>query len=349
MTNYNLGMKRKRKRLFLNYRLLDLITPFNLPIFWRFGFVLGIILVIQIVTGVFLSFHFQERVEYIIRELSFGESIRLIHSNGVSLFFFCLFMHIFRGIFYKSYIIISVWATGIFIFFFLIITSFLGYVLPWTQIRFWAATVITNLVSAIPVIGLKILTILWGDFSVRIVTLNRFFSLHYLLPFILLLIVIIHILVLHLSHSSSPIVKGEGIKFHPLFSWKDVLLGLLLFFFLMLFSFFFPYIFLEYDIFFPANPLVTPEHIVPEWYFLPFYAILRAVPSKLGGVVLMVRVFIFLLFLPFGKEKGKLFSALLLIEWCLLFWIGGLPVIFPYDIAGQIIVLRFFIRFILCG
>jgi quinol-cytochrome oxidoreductase complex cytochrome b subunit len=349
------GILSLRKSLFFNYALIDLFSPVNLSFIWNWGFSLGIIIVLQIIRGFLLSFHFNrgggfERIVYIIREIELGWVIRNTHMLGASILFMILYMHIFRGIYYFSFKLTKVWFSGVLIFIIMIIVAFLGYVLPWAQIRFWAATVITNLFSSIPFFGSKIVVALWGGFSIRTGTLARFFSLHFILPVVILLVVVVHILFLHLPHSQNPLFeKGEGISFHSLFTWKDTLVVLacvLLFFFL---SFFSPFVFRERDAFVEADPLTTPEHIVPEWYFLPFYAILRAIPDKLAGFIGLILVFVFIVGLSFKKRRRRspfsffkrfiMWTQLRL--WLGLFWIGRKAVIFPFDEFGRAIVILF--------
>jgi len=331
---------------------VDLITPSNLSIMWNWGFVLGIIMVLQVVRGIFLSFHYHsssgfERTIYIIRELQFGWGFRYFHITGASVLFFIIYLHIFRGFYFSRFKLKAVWWRGVVIFLLIVLTAFFGYVLPWAQIRFWAATVITNLASSIPFIGDKIVISLWGGFSIRVVTLTRFFSFHFLLPIVILALIGLHILLLHLPHSQNPLfAKGEGISFHSNFSWKDLItFGFVLSVFLFV-SVYTPFLFSETDAFVEADPLSTPEHIVPEWYFLPFYAVLRAVPRKLEGFLALLLVFWFIIGISFSsREKVASFSPtvrfiiwLLLSLWFSLFWVGRKTVVFPFDEVGSLLV-----------
>ena len=303
----------------MNADLVDYPTPKNLNYWWNFGSLAGIVLVIMILTGIFLAMHYTphvgyafESVERIMRDVNYGWLMRYLHMNGASMFFIVVYIHIFRGLYYGSYKPPReiLWMLGVFILLAMMATAFMGYVLPWGQMSFWGATVITNLFSAIPLVGESIVTWLWGGFSVDNATLNRFFALHYLLPFIIFALVFLHLWALHVHKSNNPLgidVKGpqDTIPFSPYYTIKDAFgLGVFLIVYLG-FVFFAPNFFGEPDNYIKANPLVTPPHIVPEWYFLPFYAILRAItfdiwfiPAKLIGVLLMFGSILVLLFLP---------------------------------------------------
>ncbi len=352
----------------LNNTLIDYPVPPNISYLWNFGVLAGICLVIQIITGIFLAMFYIPNielafnsVEYIMRDVNYGWLIRYIHANGASFFFICVYIHMFRGIYYNSYITPreSLWCFGVIILIVMILTAFLGYVLPWGQMSFWAATVITSLFSAIPIIGEYIVIWLWGGFSVDNATLNRFFSLHYLLPFVIALLSLIHITILHESGSNNPLNIFPGIAnkipFHPYFIIKDVL-GF--FFFLLIFFisiFYTPDHVIHSDNFIPANPLVTPTHIVPEWYFLPFYAILRSIPSKLGGVIMLFFALVSLFILPFIVNKiykGAFFEFFknilfwsFFVTCILLGWIGQKPIESPYLVIGQILTFLYFFYF----
>jgi len=295
--------------------LIKLPTPTSISYIWNWGSTLGIILIIQILTGVLLASHYDSRINlsfysviHIIRDVNYGWLIRIIHINGASLFFILIFTHISRGILFTSYKIIQTWYSGTRIILILIATAFLGYVLPWGQMSFWGATVITNLVSAIPYLGNTIVQWLWGGFSINQATLSRFFILHFLLPFILIFIVILHLIALHLTGSSNPIRNNPNIDkspFHPYFSWKDRL-----FIIIILIAFFhitlnFPYYFIDPENYNQANPLNTPIHIQPEWYFLFAYAILRSIPNKLGGVIALLLSILIITILPTIKKIKK--------------------------------------------
>ncbi|MCW5729834.1 MAG: cytochrome b N-terminal domain-containing protein [Alphaproteobacteria bacterium] len=297
---------------FAHHSLIEYPTPKNLSYWWNFGSLAGIMLVVQIVTGIVLAMHYTPHVdhafasvEHIMRNVNYGWLIRYMHANGASMFFIVVFIHIFRGLYYGSYKSPRevLWFLGVIILLLMMATAFMGYVLPWGQMSFWGATVITNLFSAVPYVGDSIVTLLWGGFSVDNPTLNRFFSLHYLLPFVIVGVVALHLVALHQHGSGNPLGidrKGpqDSIPFHPYYTVKD-LFGLGVFFIFFAFWLFYaPNALGHPDNYIPANPLVTPAHIVPEWYFLPFYAILRAVPDKLGGVVLMFGSILILFLLP---------------------------------------------------
>lgn len=293
-------------------------SPASLNYLWNFGSLAGFCLVIQIVSGIFLAMHYVPSadlaflsVEHIMRDVNNGWLLRYVHANGASFFFLVVYIHMFRSVFHASYFFPRhfLWCSGVIILFLMILTAFLGYVLPWGQMSFWAATVITNLASAIPFVGNKIVFWLWGGFAVDNATLNRFFSLHYLLPFIIAALVILHIVFLHEHGSSTPLgldSKVDTVSFNPYFSVKD-LFGVWIFLLIFLFFvFFYPNVLGHTDNYIPANPLVTPTHIVPEWYFLPFYAILRSIPDKLMGVVCLLNSIFVLLLAPFFFQNKKL-------------------------------------------
>lgn len=291
----------------INNSLVDLPTPSNISTIWNFGSLLGICLGTQLITGIFLAIHYSadvnlafNRVVHICRDVNNGWLIRTIHANGASFFFICLYTHAGRGIYYGSYNLYATWTLGVIIMLLTIATAFLGYVLPWGQISFWGATVITNLVSAIPYLGNTVVQWIWGGFAVDNATLTRFFTFHFILPFIIIAIVIIHLLFLHQSGSSNPLglkINIDKISFHPYFSSKDIVGFVILILILVLITLSDPYILGDPDNFIPANPLVTPVHIQPEWYFLFAYAILRSIPNKLGGVVSLILSIIILLIL----------------------------------------------------
>ncbi|MCS7267855.1 MAG: cytochrome b/b6 [Geminicoccaceae bacterium] len=315
-------------------------TPRNLSYWWNFGSLAGMILVIQIVTGVVLAMHYTphvahafDSVEHIMRDVNWGWLLRYLHSNGASMFFAVVYIHIFRGLYYGSYKAPRelLWIIGVVILFLMMMTAFMGYVLPWGQMSFWAATVITNLFSAVPLVGESIVTWLWGGFSVDNPTLNRFFSLHYLLPFVIVGVVFLHLAALHTHGSNNPVgidlTKKDKIPFHPYYTVKD-LFGFAVFLLVYLgLVFFAPDLLGHPDNYIPANPLVTPAHIVPEWYFLPFYAILRAItfdilfiPAKLGGVIAMIASIAVLFFLPW-LDTSKVRSARYRPIYRIFFWI----------------------------
>ena len=314
---------------FTQEHLIDYPTPKNLTYWWNFGSLAGIVLTIMIVTGIVLAMHYTPHVDYafesverIMRDVNYGWLIRYVHMNGGSMFFAIVYIHIFRGLYYGSYKAPRemLWIIGIIILLTMMATAFLGYVLPWGQMSFWAATVITNMFSAFPLIGEPIVSWLWGGFSVDNPTLNRFFSLHYLLPFVIFGLVFLHLWALHVHHSNNPLgidTKGpqDILPFHPYYTIKD-LFGLGVFMLVFLgFVFFAPNFFVEPDNYIKANPMQTPTHIVPEWYLTPFYAILRAItfdiwfiPAKLIGVIAMFGSVLILVLVPW-LDTSKVRSA----------------------------------------
>lgn len=345
-----------------NGALVDMPIPRNISIFWNFGSLLGLCLIVQISTGLFLAIFYTantelafSRVAYICRDVNYGWLFRTLHANGASFFFICLYLHIGRGIYFGSYTIFHAWIVGVVILFLVIGTAFLGYVLPWGQISFWGARVITNLISAIPYIGNITVQWLWGGLSVDNDTLTRFFTFHFLFPFIVAAITIVHILFLHQQGANNPlglISQVDKVPFHPYFTFKDIVGFLIILVALILLALLNPYLLGDPDNFIPANPLVTPAHIQPEWYFLFAYAILRSIPRKLGGVialVLSVAILIAVPFLNFAKFRGLRFYPInQILFWslvsvvCLLTWIGARPVEAPYVITGQILTVVYF-------
>lgn len=347
--------------------LIDLACPKNISVFWRFGSLLGVCLGTQIVTGLFLAMYFAsdirlafDSVVYISRDVNFGWLIRAIHANGASMFFACLYVHTGRGLYYGSYHMYETWSVGVTLLFLTIITAFLGYVLPWGQMSYWAATVITNLVSAIPYIGVDIVSWLWGGFSVSNATLVRFYALHFLLPIVLTVLVLVHILYLHETGSRNPLgvsSRCDVVKFHPYFSVKDLLGFCIMWLFLGFIVLFIPNVFIDPENFIPANPLVTPTHIQPEWYLLPMYAVLRSIPNKLGGVIALILFIAILYFLPLfltpAVRRRRFNPFMQVIFWVLcatfvvLMWIGSKPVEAPYEVIGIIFTVLYFFLFIL--
>jgi len=353
---------------FLHESLVVYPTPKNLNYWWNFGSLAGIALVIQIVTGIVLSMHYTPHVslafnsvEHIMRDVNYGWLLRYLHANGASMFFIVVYVHICRGLYFGSYKAPReiLWWLGLVIFLLMMATAFMGSVLPWGQMSFWGATVITNLFSAFPVVGKSIVTCLWGGFSVDNATLNRFYSLHFLLPFAILGVVVLHIVALHTSKSNNPLgidIKGpqDTLPFHPYYTVKDMFgLGVFLTVF-SLFVFFAPNYMGHADNYIPANPLVTPAHIVPEWYFLPYYAILRSVPDKLGGVVLMFGSILLMFAMPwldFSRVRSARFRPiykqaywLFVINAVILGWIGGQPPEGMYIVIGRIATAYYFIH-----
>ena len=351
----------------LNEHLIAYPTPSNLSYWWNFGSLAGICLVLQILTGVFLAMHYTPHVdlaflsvEHIMRDVTGGWLLRYMHANGASMFFIVVYLHLFRGLYYSSYVSPRelVWCLGVVLLLLMIITAFIGYVLPWGQMSFWGATVITSLASAIPVVGDSIVTWLWGGFSVDNATLNRFFSLHYLLPFLIAGVTILHLAALHQYGSNNPLGVNaliDKISFYPYFYVKDLVGWIAFALFFSLFLFYAPNVLGHPDNYIPANPMSTPAHIVPEWYFLPVYAILRSIPNKLGGVLAIALVFACLFALPFlntSQVRSASFRPIhaklfwLLVADCLILgWIGSQPVEAPYVAIGQLASLGFFAYF----
>lgn len=345
--------------------LTHLPAPRNLSTFWNFGSLLGLCLGIQLVTGIFLAIHYVPQVNiafdsciHITRDVNFGWAIRNFHANGASLFFMCLYLHIARGVYYGSYSITGTWLIGILIFLLVIITAFLGYVLVWGQIRFWAATVITSLLSAIPYLGQDLVQWIWGDFSVSDATLRRFFTFHFALPFIISALVVTHLALLHTTGSSNPLGVNRDatrIPFHPYYTIKDILGIFIVLTLFLAVNFLAPDIFAEPDNFIPADPLVTPAHIKPEWYFLWVYALLRAIPHKLGGVIVLVLAVLALAALPaIAKLLGpnptttlwplrQLHFWALISVFALLTWLGSVPAEPVYTAWAALIGALFFL------
>lgn len=324
---------------------------------------LGLCLATQIATGIFLAIYYASDVSlafdsviHISRDVSNGWLIRSIHANGASFFFICLYLHIGRGIYYSSYAIWKTWVRGVSLFLLAIVTAFIGYVLPWGQISYWAATVITNLVSTVPYVGTDVVVWLWGGFSVNNATLVRFYALHFLTPFLIAGLSLIHLFFLHDKGSSNPLGlmnTHEYIKFHPYFTYKDLTGFLLLWTGLGIVVFFFPNIFTDPENFMKANPLVTPTHIQPEWYFLPMYAVLRRIPNKLGGVIGLIMSVAILYILPFSKPKYtvKIWYSHARFWWfcgifTVLLWVGRKPVEYPFEFIGQVFTVLYFLYFL---
>ena len=351
----------------VNDLVINLPSPVGLSYMWNFGSLLGLCLVIQIVTGIFLAMHYCSDAEiafksvvHIMRDVNYGWIIRMIHANGASMFFMCVYFHIARGFYYGSYLRTRLWSSGLILFVLMMATAFLGYVLPWGQMSFWGATVITNFFSAIPYIGDSIVFWLWGGFSVGQATLTRFYSFHYLFPFIIAALVIVHLIILHEEGSNNPNGTGNNsdkVSFHPYFIIKDFygffLLGLIFSFFV----FFYPNYLGDAENFISSNPLVTPIHIVPEWYFLFAYAILRAIPNKLGGLLALVASLVIVLSLPFVhtskiksltfRPMARVFFWVFISNFLFLTWLGAKPVEYPYVTLSRISSLIYFSYFIL--
>nr|YP_009054394.1 cytochrome b [Brontostoma colossus]AIJ03002.1 cytochrome b [Brontostoma colossus] len=351
----------------INNSLIDLPAPSNISLWWNFGSLLSMCLGIQILTGLFLAMHYTGNtmmafcsVIHMFRDVNYGWLLHNLHANGASLFFICIYLHIGRGIYYGSFKLMETWMIGVIILFLTMATAFLGYVLPWGQMSLWGATVITNLLSAMPYLGTDLVKWLWGGFSVDNATLTRFFTLHFLLPFLITAMVFIHLLFLHQTGSNNPMGldnKSDKIPFHPFFSIKDfsgAIITLMMFTMLNLWE---PQMLGDPENFIPANPLVTPVHIQPEWYFLFAYAILRSIPNKLGGVIAMVLSILMIIILPI-TNKSKFQSTMFypmnqmmfwffLMSIMLLTWIGARPAEEPFILTGQILTVMYFTYFIL--
>lgn len=360
---------RKENPIFspINSTVIDLPSPASISYFWNFGSLLGLCLVIQILTGIFLAMHYCadvslafSSVAHISRDVNYGFLLKYLHANGASAFFLCVYIHIARGLYYGSYLRWHLWSSGVVLFLIMMLTAFIGYVLPWGQMSFWGATVITNFVSAVPYIGNDIVQWVWGGFSVGNATLNRFFSLHYLFPFVIVGLVVIHLVLLHTTGSNSPTglnPNSDKVPFHIYYTTKDFYGFILLLIFLSLLVFYIPNFLGDPENYINANPLVTPVHIMPEWYFLFAYAILRAIPDKLGGVIGLVASILVLLIIPFihtSKLKGltfrplgKLFYWGFMSNFIFLTWIGSKPVEEPFIFLGQISSTLYFSYFLI--
>ena len=353
-------MNKRRKYPALTATSLDLPTPINLSYMWNFGSALGLILSLQILTGIILTIHYSPNitqaftsVAHITRDVNIGWALRNIHANGASMFFVLIYIHILRGLIYISFKKAKPWMAGVTIYIATIATAFIGYLLPWGQMRFWGATVITNLFSAIPYFGSRAVLWIWGGYAVRGPTLTRFFTLHFLIPFIIALLSILHLVFLHETGSSGPLGRQIGIiktPFHPHYRTKDTLGFIVVVWLLTAVSFFRPNIFTDPENFIPANPLVTPTHIKPEWYFLWAYAILRSIPNKLGGVVCMFSAILLLYLAPAltrPQTRTQMSRAYLAPAWSailftLLTWVGGCPVEEPFVEIGTILSVIYF-------
>ncbi len=361
-------------RIFRKHVLLKIVddllgeypTNSNLNYFWNMGIFSAFNLLVQIISGVILGMHYFAYVymsfsvlEHIMRDVNFGWLIRYIHCNGASMFFIVVYIHMLRGYYYSSYSYPreGVWISGVIILFIMILTAFVGYVLPWGQMSLWGATVITNLASVVPIVGKELVYLLWGGYSVHHPTLNRFYSIHFLLPFILLVLVIVHILLLHQRGSSNPLgvyFSGDTKRFTPYFLIKDLSSIFMFIIFFGVFVFFMPNILGHPDNYIEGNPLVTPSHIVPEWYFLFFYAILRSIPSKMGGILAMLGIILNIIFLPLylqlivkvsiDRKFYKIGFWVFLIVGLLLGWIGSCEVKTPFYEVGQFFTLFVFIK-----
>nr|AFK28567.1 cytochrome b [Hynobius tsuensis]BBB21629.1 cytochrome b [Hynobius tsuensis]BBB21633.1 cytochrome b [Hynobius tsuensis]BBB21635.1 cytochrome b [Hynobius tsuensis]BBB21637.1 cytochrome b [Hynobius tsuensis] len=351
----------------INGSFVDLPTPSNISSLWNFGSLLGICLIAQIITGLFLAMHYTadtssafSSVAHICRDVNYGWLMRNIHANGASFFFICIYMHIGRGLYYGSYLYKETWNIGVILLFLVMATAFVGYVLPWGQMSFWGATVITNLLSAIPYMGDSLVQWIWGGFSVDKATLTRFFAFHFLFPFLIAGASIIHLLFLHETGSNNPtgiMSNMDKVPFHPYFSYKDALGFLIMLTMLFILSLLSPNLLGDPDNFTPANPLVTPPHIQPEWYFLFAYAILRSIPNKLGGVLALLASIMILMLIPMihtSKQRSLTFRPMTqLLFWLMvsntliLTWIGGQPVEQPFIEIGQAASTLYFLLFLI--
>nr|QDI93905.1 cytochrome b [Tuxedo drakei] len=350
----------------MNNSLIDLPSPSSISLWWNFGSLLGMCLMIQIITGIFLAMHYTANIElafasvvHICRDVNNGWLLRNLHANGASMFFICLYLHVGRGLYYSSYKLVMTWTVGVILLLLIMATAFLGYVLPWGQMSLWGATVITNLLSALPYLGEDLVKWLWGGFSVDNATLTRFFTLHFLMPFIVAMMVMIHLLFLHQTGSNNPLGMNSNydkIPFHPYFSIKDYMgMMVTLFMFIML-NLWDPTMLGDPENFIPANPLVTPVHIQPEWYFLFAYAILRSIPNKLGGVAAMIVSIAIIMILPFTNNNkfqsmnfypmNKMLFWTLVINLILLTWIGARPAEEPFIMTGQLLTMTYFMYYL---
>nr|UYZ11417.1 cytochrome b [Cercopithecus mitis] len=346
----------------INHSLIDLPSPSNISMWWNFGSLLGFCLILQIITGLFLAMHYSpdtssafSSIAHITRDVNYGWIIHYLHANGASMFFICLFLHVGRGFYYGSFLLPKTWNTGIMLLLMTMATAFMGYVLPWGQMSFWGATVITNLLSAIPYIGTNLVQWIWGGYSIGNPTLSRFFTLHFIMPFIITTLTIVHLLFLHETGSNNPCgisSDSDKITFHPYYTTKDILGLVLLLLILAALTLLSPDLLNDPDNYIPANPLNTPPHIKPEWYFLFAYAILRSIPNKLGGVLALFLSVLILAIVPMlhkSKQQSMMFRPLSqLLFWLLvttlltLTWIGSQPVSQPFIIIGQMASMIYF-------
>nr|BAA85751.1 cytochrome b [Suncus murinus] len=351
----------------VNSSFIDLPAPSNISSWWNFGSLLGICLIAQILTGLFLAMHYTSdtmtafsSVTHICRDVNYGWLIRYLHANGASMFFICLFLHVGRGFYYGSYMFLETWNIGVLLLFAVMATAFMGYVLPWGTNIIWGATVITNLLSAIPYIGTNLVEWIWGGFSVDKATLTRFFAFHFILPFIVTALAGVHLLFLHETGSNNPSGLNsdtDKIPFHPYYTIKDILGALIMITALSSLVLFSPDMLGDPDNYIPANPLNTPPHIKPEWYFLFAYAILRSIPNKLGGVLALVLSILILALIPFlhtAKQRSMIFRPMsqcmfwmLVADLFTLTWIGGQPVEYPFVVIGQLASVIYFMMILL--
>nr|WDA97092.1 cytochrome b [Macaca mulatta] len=351
----------------INRSLIDLPAPPNLSMWWNFGSLLAACLILQIITGLLLAMHYSpdtssafSSIAHITRDVKYGWITRYLHANGASMLFICLFLHIGRGLYYGSYLLLETWNIGIMLLLMTMTTAFMGYVLPWGQMSFWGATVITNLLSAIPYIGTNLVQWIWGGYAIDSPTLTRFFTLHFILPFIIIALTTVHLLFLHETGSNNPCgisSDSDKIAFHPYYTTKDILGLVLLLFILATLTLLSPNLLNDPDNYIPADPLNTPPHIKPEWYFLFAYTILRSIPNKLGGVLALFLSILILAAIPMlhkSKQQSMMFRPLsqflfwLLITILLtLTWIGSEPVVQPLTTIGQVASMMYFITILI--
>nr|YP_010882217.1 cytochrome b [Stheneboea repudiosa]WID87131.1 cytochrome b [Stheneboea repudiosa] len=350
----------------MNNMLIDLPTPINISYWWNFGSMMGICLIVQIMTGLFLTMHYTPNIEmafnsvsHICRNVNNGWLMRMMHANMASTFFICMFLHMGRGLYYGSFKYKETWMSGMMIMMMLMMTAFMGYVLPWGQMSFWGATVITNLLSAIPYLGTEMVQWVWGDFAVNNATLNRFFTFHFMLPFMITGMVMIHIMFLHQTGSNNPLgMKSniDKIPFHPYFTMKDMLGFIIMGSLLTYLTLMNPYLMNDPDNFIPANPLVTPVHIQPEWYFLFAYTILRSIPNKLGGVIALLMSIMILTIMPLMKSNfqsnsfypiNQITYWMMVTNLILLTIMGSKTVEEPYIMMSQMMTTMYFMYFTL--
>nr|YP_007375148.1 cytochrome b [Geotrypetes seraphini]AAX58660.1 cytochrome b [Geotrypetes seraphini] len=351
----------------INSSFIDLPAPANLSSLWNYGSLMGVCLISQIVTGLFLAMHYTadthtafSSIAHICRDVNYGWLIRNLHATGASIFFICVYLHVGRGIYYGSFLYKETWNIGVVLLLLLMATAFMGYVLPWGQMSFWGATVITNLLSAMPYIGNDLVQWIWGGFSVDKATLTRFFAFHFILPFAIAGVSMLHLLFLHETGSNNPTglnSNTDKVTFHPYFSYKDMLGFIIMITMLTLLALLMPNLLTDPENFTPANPLSTPPHIKPEWYFLFAYAILRSIPNKLGGVVALLLSILILILIPLlhtTKQRSMMFQPLrqtlfwfIVSNTMILTWLGGMPVEDPYILLGQMASTLYFILFIL--